>query len=81
VCSACAPESNVIDHPVIVAVPAQPQGFRDFRVKGPPLKVMPVRQPDQRTRTHLAYALHRQLPYGVPGAHRLLANLLSLRAQ
>ena len=25
-----------------------------------------------------AYAFHRQLPYGVPGACRLLANLLSL---
>jgi hypothetical protein len=25
-----------------------------------------------------AYAFHRQLPYGVPGAYRLLANLLSL---
>jgi LmbE family N-acetylglucosaminyl deacetylase len=31
--------------------------------------------------TYFAYALHRQLPYGVPGAYRLLANLLSLRAQ
>jgi hypothetical protein len=29
--------------------------------------------------TYFAYALHRQLPYGVPGAYRLLANLLSLR--
>ena len=28
--------------------------------------------------TYLAYALHRQLPYGVPGAYRLLANVLSL---
>ncbi len=28
--------------------------------------------------TYFAYALHRQLPYGVPGAFRLLANLLSL---
>ena len=28
--------------------------------------------------TYFAYALHRQLPYGVPGAYRLLANLLSL---
>jgi LmbE family N-acetylglucosaminyl deacetylase len=27
--------------------------------------------------TYFAYALHRQLPYGVPGAYRLLANLLS----
>ena len=32
--------------------------------------------------TYFAYALHRQLPYGVPGAYRILANLLSLgRAQ
>jgi len=28
--------------------------------------------------TYCAYAFHRQLPYGVPGAYRLLANLLSL---
>ena len=28
--------------------------------------------------TYFAYAFHRQLPYGVPGAFRLLANLLSL---
>ena len=28
--------------------------------------------------TYFAYALHRQLPYGVPGAYRLVANLLSL---
>jgi hypothetical protein len=28
--------------------------------------------------TYFAYALHRQLPYGVPGAYRLLANLLCL---
>ncbi|HWP99063.1 MAG TPA: NEW3 domain-containing protein, partial [Vicinamibacterales bacterium] len=28
--------------------------------------------------TYSAYAFHRQLPYGVPGAYRLLANLLSL---
>ena len=28
--------------------------------------------------TYFAYALHRQLPYGVPGAFRILANLLSL---
>jgi len=27
--------------------------------------------------TYFAYALHRQLPYGVPRAYRLLANLLS----
>jgi len=26
----------------------------------------------------VAYALHRQTPFGVPGAYRLLANLLSL---
>jgi hypothetical protein len=25
----------------------------------------------------MAYALHRQLPAGVPGAYRLLANLIS----
>jgi hypothetical protein len=28
--------------------------------------------------TYFAYALHRQLPFGVPGAYRILANLLSL---
>ena len=28
--------------------------------------------------TYFAYAFHRQLPYGVPGAYRILANLLSL---
>ena len=28
--------------------------------------------------TYFAYALHRQPPYGVPGAYRLLANLLAL---
>jgi LmbE family N-acetylglucosaminyl deacetylase len=28
--------------------------------------------------TYFAYALHRQLPSGVPGAYRLLANLLAL---
>jgi LmbE family N-acetylglucosaminyl deacetylase len=28
--------------------------------------------------TYFAYAMHRQLPYGVPGAYRLLANLLAL---
>jgi len=31
--------------------------------------------------TYFAYAFHRQLPYGVPGAYRLLANLLSLNRQ
>jgi hypothetical protein len=32
--------------------------------------------------TYFAYAMHRQLPYGVPGAYRLMANLLALgRAQ
>lgn len=31
--------------------------------------------------TYFAYALHRQLPYGVPGAYRLLANVLSLNGQ
>jgi hypothetical protein len=30
------------------------------------------------TTSYFAYAFHRQLPYGVPGAYRLLANLLSL---
>jgi LmbE family N-acetylglucosaminyl deacetylase len=29
--------------------------------------------------SYVAYAFHRQLPYGVPGAYRLFANLLSLR--
>jgi hypothetical protein len=28
--------------------------------------------------TYFAYAFHRQLPYGVAGAYRILANLLSL---
>ena len=28
--------------------------------------------------TYFAYAVHRQLPYGVPGAFRLFANVLSL---
>jgi LmbE family N-acetylglucosaminyl deacetylase len=28
--------------------------------------------------TYFAYALHRQLPYGVPGAYRILANLLAV---
>lgn len=28
--------------------------------------------------TYFAYAFHRQLPYGVPGAYRLLANVISL---
>ncbi len=28
--------------------------------------------------SYVAYAFHRQLPYGVPGAYRLMANLLSL---
>jgi hypothetical protein len=31
--------------------------------------------------TYFAYAFHRQLPYGVPGAYRLLANVLSLGKQ
>jgi LmbE family N-acetylglucosaminyl deacetylase len=31
--------------------------------------------------TYFAYALHRQLPYGVAGAYRLVANLLSLNRQ
>ena len=31
--------------------------------------------------TYFAYAFHRQLPYAVPGAYRLLANLLSLGRQ
>jgi hypothetical protein len=29
--------------------------------------------------TYFAYAFHRQLPYGIRGAYRLLANLLSLK--
>jgi hypothetical protein len=33
------------------------------------------------TYTYCAYAFHRQLPYGVPGAFRLLANLLALGRQ
>jgi hypothetical protein len=32
----------------------------------------------QGTWTYFAYALHRQLPYGVPGAYRIAANLLAL---
>ena len=31
--------------------------------------------------TYFAYAMHRQLPYGVPGAYRLTANLLALGKQ
>lgn len=27
--------------------------------------------------TYFAYSFHRQLPYGVEGAYRILANLLS----
>ena len=27
---------------------------------------------------YFAYAMHRQLPYGVPGAYRLFANVLAL---
>ena len=30
------------------------------------------------TWTYFAYALHRQLPFGVPGAYRITANLLAL---
>jgi LmbE family N-acetylglucosaminyl deacetylase len=30
------------------------------------------------TYTYFAYAFHRQLPYGIPGAYRLLANVLAL---
>jgi hypothetical protein len=30
------------------------------------------------TYTYFAYAFHRQLPHGVPGAYRLLANVLAL---
>ncbi len=33
------------------------------------------------TWTYFAYALHRQLPYGVPGAYRITANLLALNTQ
>ena len=29
--------------------------------------------------SYVALALHRQLPYGVPGAYRILANLLARR--
>ena len=29
--------------------------------------------------TYLALALHRQLPYGVPGAYRILSNVISWR--
>ena len=28
--------------------------------------------------TYFAYAIHRQVPYGVPGPYRIFANLLSL---
>ena len=28
--------------------------------------------------SYFAYAMHRQLPYGVPGAYRLFANVLAL---
>ena len=31
--------------------------------------------------TYFAYALHRQLPYAVPGAYRILENLLALGTQ
>ena len=31
--------------------------------------------------TYFAYALHRQLPYGVAGAYRITANLLALNKQ
>ena len=31
--------------------------------------------------TYFAYALHRQLPYGVPGAFRITANLVALSKQ
>ena len=30
--------------------------------------------------TYFAYAFHRQLPYGVPGAYRLLANLIGWKS-
>jgi LmbE family N-acetylglucosaminyl deacetylase len=33
------------------------------------------------TWTYFAYALHRQLPYGVAGAYRITANLLALNQQ
>jgi LmbE family N-acetylglucosaminyl deacetylase len=33
------------------------------------------------TWTYFAYALHRQLPYGVPGAYRIAANLLAMNKQ
>ena len=38
---------------------------------------MAAREVRQGHYTYFAYAFHRQLPYGVPGAYRLLANLLS----
>lgn len=31
--------------------------------------------------TYFAYALHRQLPYGVPGAYRIVANLLAQKGE
>jgi LmbE family N-acetylglucosaminyl deacetylase len=31
--------------------------------------------------SYVAYAFHRQLPFGVPGAYRLMANLLSMGAR
>jgi hypothetical protein len=36
-----------------------------------------VAHPGKGTYVYIAYALHRQLPELVPGAYRLLANLLS----
>jgi hypothetical protein len=36
-----------------------------------------VAHPGKGTYIYVAYALHRQLPELVPGAYRLLANLLS----
>ena len=35
-------------------------------------------QPSKGHYMYFAYAFHRQLPYAVPGAYRLLANVLSL---
>ena len=32
-------------------------------------------------RVHSVYGFHRELPYGVPGAYRILANVLPLRAR
>ena len=41
---------------------------------------MVVAHPGKGTFIYVAYALHRQLPELVPGAYRILANLLSAGA-